>query len=438
MRKNLKRDTILCFFTCVLLLNLETCSLDTTNPNNASAEQVLTTSEGIKSLAVGLQQYYANSALSGIILYQGVTARELAINTTYYNLEQLEDGGSALTGSGNVLGIWSMLHRVMSMSEQLVENAPSVPLDPGTESGILAMAHFFDAAAIGYLSQMFEKVTLHTDVDENASFHSREEAMTVAIEHINIALSLIAETPISNEFKSSILGPEFDLENTLKAYKARYLLISGEYAAAATAASEVDQSATSFFSYDSKNPNPVYLAVEENNYYRPRDGFGTPLVEGGDERLNFFLIPDGAFSNPNGYAIDRLAGFFTSAVTSIPAYYPSEMTLIKAEAALRQGDVSGAIDYINQIRTKTGADDPLGIGAALAPYSGPETDSAIEEEIYRQRSAELYLTGMRFEDSRRLHRPGPPDNLNERNRNFYPYPDQERLNNPNTPEDPAT
>jgi hypothetical protein len=65
------------------------------------------------------------------------------------------------------------------------------------------------------------------------------------------------------------------------------------------------------------------------------------------------------------------------------------------------------------------------------------TSSALLTEIYRQRAAELYLQGLRWEDSRRLGRPGPPTSLDERNRNFWPYPDQERRNNPNTPANPA-
>ncbi|MDZ7682930.1 MAG: hypothetical protein U5J63_14745 [Fodinibius sp.] len=46
---------------------------------------------------------------------------------------------------------------------------------------------------------------------------------------------------------------------------------------------------------------------------------------------------------------------------------------------------------------------------------------------------------MRFEDARRLGRPVPSDNpplTAERNRVYYPYPSQERQNNPNTPENP--
>jgi hypothetical protein len=152
-------------------------------------------------------------------------------------------------------------------------------------------------------------------------------------------------------------------------------------------------------------------------------------------RWRILLLPMGNYSTVKLYK-GTIAGFFTNPNASIPAYYPSEMLLIKAEAALRQEQLPTAIGYINQVRTKTATEDPLGIGAGLTDYSGEETVSAIEEEIYRQRSAELYLTGMRFEDSRRLNRPGPPDNLDERNRNFYPYPLQERQNNPNTPVDP--
>ncbi|MDZ7682937.1 MAG: hypothetical protein U5J63_14780 [Fodinibius sp.] len=54
------------------------------------------------------------------------------------------------------------------------------------------------------------------------------------------------------------------------------------------------------------------------------------------------------------------------------------------------------------LRTKQPSQDPFGLGADLPAYSGPETDEALFEEIYQQRSAELYLTGMRFEDMRRL------------------------------------
>ena len=54
----------------------------------------------------------------------------------------------------------------------------------------------------------------------------------------------------------------------------------------------------------------------------------------------------------------------------------------------------------------------------------------------RQRCIELYMSGMKLEDSRRFGRPGPNDAGAERSRNFYPYPTVERDNNSNTPADP--
>ena len=90
------------------------------------------------------------------------------------------------------------------------------------------------------------------------------------------------------------------------------------------------------------------------------------------------------------------------------------------------------------VRTKT--DDPWGVNANLAPYDGPNTKEAILTDIHRNRRVELFLIGTSLEDSRRFDLPiqeSPPDFTSyDRNRNFYPYPDNERANNPNTPTDP--
>ena len=91
---------------------------------------------------------------------------------------------------------------------------------------------------------------------------------------------------------------------------------------------------------------------------------------------------------------------------------------------------------INAERQQT-TGDIFGVNANLAAYSGTTDAASLAQEIYKQRCMELFCTGNRLEDSRRLGRPASPSNLVERNRNFYPYPDQERQNNPNTPIDPV-
>ncbi len=423
----------------LLLLGAAGCSLNVTNPNSASEEQVLTTREGVIALAIGMQQFYATTALEAVILTPGVTSREIAINTTFANLVELEDGLSALTGAnGSLLALWSRLYRVVGMAERLIRSAPQVRLAEGTRSGIVALASLYKAMALGYIAQSFEKAPITVQDDGKAPFVSREEVFAEAIRLLDDALQTINATPPSDEFNSDVLGSGFDLENTLQAYRARYNLLAGNYQKAIEAANAVDLSATSVYTYDSLNRNPIYQAVQVSKFYAPRDNFGTQLTESGDGRLAFFLIPSDETSDPGGLPIDGLAGFFTSATDPIPAYVPGEMPLIKAEANLMLGDPDAAVAEINAVRTKTPAQDPFGIGAALPEYSGPTTTEALTEEIFRQRSAELFMTGMRFEDSRRLGRPGPSSDPFQRNRNFYPYPDQERLNNPNTPPDPAS
>ncbi|MCB0563909.1 MAG: RagB/SusD family nutrient uptake outer membrane protein, partial [Phaeodactylibacter sp.] len=107
----------------------------------------------------------------------------------------------------------------------------------------------------------------------------------------------------------------------------------------------------------------------------------------------------------------------------------------KAEVAARQSKLNDAVTQLDQVLTKT--NDVFGVNANLPGYSGTMTQEAVLQEIYRNRCIELFMSGMKLEDSRRFGRPGPTDANPERNRNFYPYPNVERDNNPdNTPMDP--
>jgi starch-binding outer membrane protein, SusD/RagB family len=415
------------------------CELDVTNPNNPTEEEVARTAEGLKAVAVGLQRYYASNVVQTAIVYHGVTAREVVVNSTYWNQEMLELGGTAMTGApGEVVGSFSRPVIILRMSDLILENAPDVTMNPGTRSGLLALAHLYRAMALGELAKAFEQAPLELDMNEQAVFVPRMQVLAAAVEHLQQAEQTLSSQAASPEFTSSVLGSGFDMLNVIRLYRARFLLMSGQHQLAFAAANTVDPSSVSYFRYDATYPNPVFRAIVETRLYGARDGMGPPaMVEPGDKRLDFFLAPDDAVSNPNGHPMDKLTGFFTSGSAPIPVYRPGEITLIKAEAYLRAGELTSAVTEINKVRTKTAAQDPLGLGAGLPPYSGAVTPAAIELEIFRQRAAELYLAGTRWEDSRRLNRPGPPGNLEERNRNFFPYPDQERLNNPNTPADPA-
>jgi starch-binding outer membrane protein, SusD/RagB family len=150
-----------------------------------------------------------------------------------------------------------------------------------------------------------------------------------------------------------------------------------------------------------------------------------------DKRIAFFINSTVTVPATN----KGRASFFTANTSSVPIYRLGEIYLIKAEALVRKTspDLTAAVAELNKVLTKTPATDPWGIGADLPAYAGGMTAPEILDEIYKQRCIELYLTGLRFEDSRRFGRP-----IAERGgRNFMPYPFTERDNNTATPDDPA-
>ncbi len=441
----MKRSPLALLLLAGLLVALGAgCELDVTNPNAATAEDVLSDPNGIRNLAVGMQGFYNDDVLDDVVLNPGVTTREVAINTTFASLIELETGGTSLPpANSRTNGVWNGLVRTMDMAEQLLDEAPNVIVDPGELSGILALARVYKAMSLGFLAQSFTHAPLNTGAD--AAFSPRQEVLAEAIRLLESAFQQITTTPPSDAFNDNILLDGFDMVNTIHALQARYHLIAGNFQAALDAANRVDLAATSVFTYDGSTlRNPIFSGVvsgDEGQEYAPRDNFGTDLTEAGDRRLDFYLVPLDEQSNPNGLPIDGLAGFFERAGSPLPVYLPGEMYLIRAEAHLRLGRADDAIAQINAVRTKTAAGDPFGLGAELPPYSGPTDEQSLLTEIYRQRAAELYLTGLRLEDSRRLGRPDPPMvgmvPLDvERNRNFYPFPTQERQNNPGTPSDP--
>lgn len=436
--------------TCVLafalaagvLVALPGCELNITNPNNPSEEQVLTTAEGIRTLTVGLQEYYATTVLAEMVLTTGVSSREVAVNTTFANLVELEAGGTDLpSGNADVGAVWSANYRVVGIAEDLIAAAPTVQLGDGVRSGVVATAHLFKAAALGNLALVFEQASTTTNRVESVSFVSRQQVLTEAIQLLDDALALIDQTPPSSDFNDNVLAAGLDLRNTVNAYRARFNLLAGNNQAAIEAANAVDPTVASTFSYNDQSPNPVWSGIVQSTNYAVRDDLGSLLTESGDQRVGYFTTDaDAVSATTNAYPIDELA-VYTSSTSPFPLYVPGEMALIRAEARLNSdAPLSEVVAEIDAIRTKTVADDPLGIGADLPAYSGDVEESALREEILRQRRAELYLQGLALADARRLGN-DVSDRENpgsfERNRNFYPYPDEERRNNPNTPSNPA-
>ena len=437
----MKLKHIICsFLGLAALLHSSSCTKEYVNPNAATKTEVLSSADGLMGLAVGIRREWsvgATSALFNVVVCNGLATKELTVlNTGNNTLASLEAGKGSLNGANSTMAnLWTSANLVKAYAQQLIDNS-SVIGDPGTKAGVEAYGLFFKALAIGTLSQFWEQVPTEV-VSSNEyidgkrpGFKPRAAGLDEAIAILKQADATIKANAPSATFNAKV-GTDISLPNAIQAMIARFSLMNGKLDDALAAANAVSPTVLSVFKYDAVNQNPVYRSgFVSNNVVAGVANFGltgTLAPEAADARIAFYL---------GGATLSKATGFFKSDLDVIPVYLPSEMTLIKAEVLARQNKIAEAIVELNKIRTK--ATDPLNVTAKLAAYSGAETQVAVLEEIYKQRCIELYLSGLKLEDSRRFGRPGPNDANFERNRNFFPYPNVERDNNQaNTPADPT-
>jgi starch-binding outer membrane protein, SusD/RagB family len=416
------------------------CIKEYTDPSSIVDTQVVTTVDGLIGLCNGMQARYSVGRQSP--LYQGFSASGLSSlelrlltvgNTDELNLQ----GGSAnVVGGNNIVSqLWNQSYLTIKEAN-LVLNNLSIAANPTTNAVITSYASVFKAMSFGTLATYFEKMPV--TIGKAQPFVTRDEALRQAV-----VLLENAEKAYTNLNAGDLaiingkLSAGFDVKNTIVALQARYNLMLKDYGKAKAAADKVDLTKKSAFRYDAVNVNPIFFVSYSNTIVlAPQNkqmGLPNALAPDTlDKRLPFYLNPAGSATVNLGF------GFARSNTTDIPVYLPGEMRLIKAEC-LAQTDAAAAIVELNGVIKKKAADDAWGIGADLAAgYTGLVNKDAVLTEIYRQRCIELFNSGLRLEDSRRLGRPGPKATGAERTRTFYPYPQTERDNNPTQiPPDPA-
>lgn len=419
----------------VLALNMSGCIKDYEDPTRATEENVATNPKALAGVATSLQSRYASGRnnLYNTVTASGFLTGELTLLNQGNTAElQLSVGGVTLDGGNTVMsGLWTNSNKIVYEANVILTNSAAIT-DKAFSSGLIGYATIFKSLAMGDLAAFYEKIPAGTG--ENVTFITRQEAYVKIIADIDLALAAITANPISTAFYTNVPAG-IDVVNTLRALKSRYALYSGNYALALSTANTVDLTKKSSFQHNATlNPNGIFAAVTgTNNLWQPVGptlGLPAALVPtAGDKRIPFYLS-----ENLTVAPRYRMAGFAATITSEWPVYLPGEITLIKAEAYARQAtpDLANSLVEINKIVTKKPAADPFGVGADLPAIVGPLAQAQLLAEIYRQRSIEMFASGQRLEDSRRLGRPQA-----ERKRNFVNYPFRERDQNPNTPADPA-
>jgi hypothetical protein len=161
-------------------------------------------------------------------------------------------------------------------------------------------------------------------------------------------------------------------------------------AAASVAAVSSDYEYTT--QYSPAQPNGVYVIINTEKWLTVSDlegGNGLDFRSAQDPRVPTAFVDKGSDGFTDVYTFTRYA------TVSSPVVLASgvEARLIEAEALLRAGDASGALQRLNALRATT---------PGLAPLTLQPTTAGQVDQLFRERAFWLFATGHRHGDLRRL------------------------------------
>lgn len=409
---------------------LSGCGLDLENPNAPTEEEVLGSIDGVIALAVGMQGQFA-AQVEEFIQAPALVTDEWGTNTrSLPSYRTLLEGppGAVDAELGVVEEPFAAAYQIVKSANNLIEHAPRVGLSPAMESGILALARLFKAMALGTIIQQFEEVPLAVD-QESPPPVPRAQVLAEVLGLLEAArgdLAGVSEADLE-PFRTRVLGTGFDVAQTVDAMLARHHLIAGNHEEAIAAAERVDPDVLSVFTYVPPDRNPVENLMLQLLYTAPLASWAA-AAEAGDGRVGFWV--DETAEPFGGNPPDTLLvppGQYSTAADPFPAYLPDEMKLIRAEAHARLGRLDQARELINQVRTQ--AASPVEEPVANLPPLPPEALDTLEEvldQIAYERGYELFLQGLRWEDTRRL----GVERTTTPTIQWLPLPRQECLANP--------
>lgn len=422
----------------VSMLALAGCSLDLQNPNAPTEEQVTTSPDGVIALATGLQGRFATSYFNYAYMAGLVTDEFAATSAALISISDAEQG-AVPSGTGIADNVFNSIYRTVRTADDLLNgaNALGAQFDAGTKSGLQVLAYMLKAEALGEAIQSYQKLPIKTFGETAPAYVTRTQALPYVRALLDSAVTILAATPPSAFFTTSILTPGVSLTNTLNLLRARYARMAGDDATALAAVNLVARTGTaalSVLTFPAPSVNPYANVTGGTNGIAVRRQWRLSMLPE-DRRFQYFVVPSTTLSGRVGALLDPW-NRYANPTAPLPVYLPDEALLIKAEALANQNQLSAAQAVLDSVRTDCtggrGLDDPK---ACLPALTAPLTQAQLLTEIYTQRRYELLGTGLRWEDARRrgavrgpFAAPGVPTDAQ---RCWLPYAVGDRNANPN-------
>jgi hypothetical protein len=419
------RRALLLAMTCAAAA---ACSLDLENPNAPTRTEVVQDADGVLAVTVGMQGQFAQTIEDYMVTNSLATDEWGTRGIALISYISLFTGDNFDDSYDVVRAPFANSYQVIRSANTAISGTDQVEMGAATEAGVRATAYLFKAMALGFLIQQYEEVPV--DASELGGTPApRDEVLDsvlVLLERARTELQPFTDADLAS-FRSRALAPGFDLGNTIDAMLARYYLMDGQYTAAITAADRVDLTVLSVLEYPSPTRNPIQNLAFQLGYVGGLQSF-IDEAEPGDQRPGYWLDAAAAplAANPIDSVIKPLLRYTTGS-DPFPLYLPDEMKLIKAEAYTRLGQYDLAGPLVNEVRTQTSAPvaEPIAALPAL-PLTDLDSEAELLAQIAYERRYELYMQGLRWEDTRRFGTALTTDPTFD----FLPLPQQECQTNP--------
>lgn len=388
----------------VVAMSLGACNLDLQNPNSPTESQVISNVDGVIGLATGLQSRFATS-YGNFAYTAGVVTDEFAATSAALISISDAEQGAVPPGTGIADAVFNSVYRTVRTADELLAGADALAagIDPGTRSGLKALAWTLKAEALGEALQSYQKIPLQTYGVAAPTYESRTAGLVLIRALLDSAAATVSTTAPSAFFTNNILTPGVSLPNVIQLYRARYARMANDQATALAASNLVARTGTaalSVLTFPAPTVNPYANVTGGTNGIAVRRSYRTSMLPQ-DQRFAYFVTPSTTLTGRVGALLDPFSRW-ANPQAPLPVYMPDEALLIKAEALATQGNLASAQAVLDSVRTDCtggrGLDDPK---ACLPALTTALTQAELLTEIYTQRRYELLGTGQRWEDSRR-------------------------------------
>lgn len=341
----------------------------------------------------------------------------------------LNEGNGAFGGSG-----WGPRYANIR-NANIVLNSLDVVTGLSTEEleGIRGFAKTIQALDLLLVINMRESNGAAVDVNrpldaDPAPFVSEAETQQAVVDLLNEAAAHLAAAGSSFPFSLSAGYAGFDDPDTFlefnRALLARLEAYRGNYGAALTALGGSfhdragDLASGVFHVYGTGSgdaTNGLFQGSDPQIVAHP--SIATD-AQAGDDRLSKISTLATAKSDPRGVTSSIRFEHYGSLSAPTPIIRNEELVLLEAEALWFTGDQTGAMEALNEVRTRAGGLAPLGL---------PANDTEFIDALLYERQYSLLLEGHRWIDMRRFGRLGdlPRDRASDQVPSRFPIPRNE-------------